>query len=595
MHALLLTQCLQTDFVKALAHDEPLPNLLHIGHRESNRLLGDDPAQGPVARFMAWAQASPADQLSILHIRDWHDPRDSKQAQHLQQFGTHCLASSAGAEFVFDIDPARGCVIDSTTLNDFEGTGLSDALLPFTSKLVRVGLIGVWTEAKILFLAYELATRYPSFQIAVCSALTASSSRSQHFLALQQLQRIVGVTVIDSIGEFAQFLSESASPQILPQTVHTIPVQIDQDIAMLAEDAQLTNYLFRDCTRLELKVLDGGFSGNLVAGVNSFDRHGHEQAPHVIKIGPRDLMAKERTAFEYIEAVLGNNAPAIADYADLQQRGAIKYRYASMGSGKATSFQKCYQSGLDDHFIRRYLDSVFNEQLGRFYRAAQVDHNNLTDYYQFNPAWAPSVRQRIEELLGECPNTEKLDVHGRTTCNVYHFYRDQLQQLPPVVGDFPFSFVHGDLNGANIIVDAKENVWLIDFFHTHRGHALKDFAKLENDLLHIYTPINDIEDFRAACSLTDALLEAGDRNSPLRQFEGPEHLVRAYRTICYLRELMQACTPHFGDQPDIQWCLARLRYAVHTLGFEESTKWQRKWALYAAGQYVRKWLAARSG
>jgi hypothetical protein len=154
-------------------------------------------------------------------------------------------------------------------------------------------------------------------------------------LALQQLQRIVGVSVIDSIGEFAQFLSDGTAPRLLNRTVHAVPLTIDQPTALQEEDAQLINYLFRDCQRIELKLLDGGFSGNLVAGVNSFDQHGHEQAPHVIKIGPRDLMARERTAFEHIESVLGNSAPAIADYADLQLRGAIKYRYATMGTGKA--------------------------------------------------------------------------------------------------------------------------------------------------------------------------------------------------------------------------------------------------------------------
>jgi thiamine kinase-like enzyme len=40
------------------------------------------------------------------------------------------------------------------------------------------------------------------------------------------------------------------------------------------------------------------------------------------------------------------------------------------------------------------------------------------------------------------------------------------------------SYVHGDLNGKNMILDAQNNVWLIDFFHTHRGHVLKDLLKI---------------------------------------------------------------------------------------------------------------------
>jgi hypothetical protein len=31
-----------------------------------------------------------------------------------------------------------------------------------------------------------------------------------------------------------------------------------------------------------------------------------------------------------------------------------------------------------------------------------------------------------------------------------------------------------------------------------------------------------------------------------------------------------------------QWLLPQLRYAVHTIGFDEPNKWQRVWALYTA-------------
>jgi nicotinamidase-related amidase len=112
---------------------------------------------------MAWAQPLATDKLGIIHIQDWHDPSDALQRTHLQQFGHHCVAGTRGAEFVFDRDAARGTVIDSTTLNDFEGAHLKETLQPFAFKATKVGLIGVWTEAKILFLAYELATRYPNF------------------------------------------------------------------------------------------------------------------------------------------------------------------------------------------------------------------------------------------------------------------------------------------------------------------------------------------------------------------------------------------------------------------------------------------------
>ena len=53
-HSILITQCLQNDFVAPLNAHEPLPNLLHVGWRESTRLLGEEPSMGPLANFMNW-------------------------------------------------------------------------------------------------------------------------------------------------------------------------------------------------------------------------------------------------------------------------------------------------------------------------------------------------------------------------------------------------------------------------------------------------------------------------------------------------------------------------------------------------------------
>ncbi|BFM07094.1 isochorismatase family protein [Halioxenophilus aromaticivorans] len=594
MTSLLITQCLQNDFVKPLKPGEPLPNMLHVGHEESRRLIGDNPESGPIKRFMSWATREPL--LSTIHIRDWHDPTDPIQANHLQQFGQHCIKDSEGAAFIFTPHgEANQTIINSTTLNDFEETALAETLQAYCEGTVRVGLIGVWTEAKILFLAYELSTRYPNFELAVCSALTASSSRSQHFLALQQLDRIVGVTVIDSIGEFVQFLGGEKTPTQHRNFNQSLKIHWDADINLDEETDQLIRYLFRDCQNINLKVLDGGFSGNLVAGVNSTDAHGHTQTPHVIKIGPRAEMAKERTAFEQIERVLGNNAPAIAEYADGETKGAIKYRYASMGSGKTRSLQQCFQTGESLEKLHSYLDTVFDQQLGRLYRAAITEKQNLLHYYCFDSQWADSVKHKIRALIGNCPDSGPLTLPGGTKApNLYQFYKEGLGQLPLMVGDYPFAFVHGDLNGANVIIDERDNVWLIDFFHTHRGHVLKDFAKLENDLLYIYTQIKSDEELQQAFRFTDFLM---DQSNPLelpeslpKEFAGTA-FEKAYASVRHIREkarqIMQDCGSHVGKQ----WLISQLRYAVHTIGFDEPNERQRVWALYSACQLTDSVMA----
>src|SRR5438045_9385854 len=96
--SLLITQCLQNDFVQPLNKYDPLPNALHVGYRESLRLVGEKPNEGPVNTLMEWAYLSPKEDLKIIHIRDWHDAADPKQQDHLRQFGMHCLKNTRGAD-----------------------------------------------------------------------------------------------------------------------------------------------------------------------------------------------------------------------------------------------------------------------------------------------------------------------------------------------------------------------------------------------------------------------------------------------------------------------------------------------------------------
>lgn len=589
--ALLMTQCLQNDFVKPLAPHEALPNLLHIGYAEALRLMGENPQFGPVSRVIDWAYAQPDDSLRVIHIRDWHDPLDFRQFNHMIQFGSHCEMDTPGAAFAFSEPPTEKKIeiVNTLTLNDFHETNLASLLDSYQGQKMRVGLMGVWTEAKIMFLSYELSTRYPEFEIGICSALTASSSRAQHFIALEQLEKLLGVKVFASVAEFIRFLGGDTTSIPLTGWVDARhPVLVLDSLPALEEtDSKLLRYLFRDSRVVKLHRLDGGFSGNEVLGSQSSDLHGHKQVPHVVKIGWNHMIGRERTAFEQIESVLGNNAPRLMDFVELGERGAIKYRYASMGGGFSTTFQKLYAQGLSEQKISQILDTVFHEQLGRLYTAASFEKCNLLEYYQFSAQWAPNIRRRVESLGGATTGAEIEVLPGKFTPNVVMFYEQDLEKLKPYHrGDSCYmSFVHGDLNGANIILDSQENVWLIDFFHTHRGHVLRDLIKLENDLLYIFTELQDETDLAQALHLSDILCRIQDLRAPLPMLEETgltlPALQRAYRVLKQLRSYYPELI-HLDRDP-LQLFVGQLRYAVHTLSFNESTPLQKKWALYTAG------------
>ena len=229
--------------------------------------MGDDPAEGPVARFLAWALAQPDDRLRVVHIRDWHDPADPSQRGHLELFGPHCIRGTDGAAFAFPSSPTMGkqvIIVDGDALDDFLHSDLGPQLARIVATPgTRLGVVGVWTEAKVTFLAYELRARYPDARIGVCAALTAGSSRAQHFAALDQLQRLLGVEVFASLAAFSRFLGgDDAELPLPPRGPAGLTLELDASGPPLTdEDRALVSYLFRDCKTARLRRLAAGSRG----------------------------------------------------------------------------------------------------------------------------------------------------------------------------------------------------------------------------------------------------------------------------------------------------------------------------------------------
>ncbi len=149
------------------------------------------------------------------------------------------------------------------------------------------------------------------------------------------------------------------------------------------------------------------------------------------------------------------------------------------------------------------------------------------------------------------------------------------------------AYLHGDLNGANVIIDAQDNVWLIDFFHTHRGHVIKDLIKFENDLTYIFTKIENREEFNEACEFIDSILNVDDlwEVLPPRKFKHAQ-FNKAYTFVKQLRSYYPDLI-HTDRSPQ-QLFVGLLRYSVHTLSFDECNDWQKKLALYASGVLAEK-------
>jgi nicotinamidase-related amidase len=215
--AVLLTQCLQRDFVDL---EPPSPNRLHIGQRMVRRMRGLDNGADRLADFLNAAYNAPGhDNLTIVNIRDWHDQNDPAQADELAFFGPHCLADTPGAQFVDglqeraltgDVQP-----IDSIYINDFVETNLLRVLDQITGGHVdrwRFGIIGVYTSIKVELDVILLRTQLhvPTGQIAVCGNLCGDAYLDRHYAALDKMGTVYGAQIF-STGDATQSAQEIAA------------------------------------------------------------------------------------------------------------------------------------------------------------------------------------------------------------------------------------------------------------------------------------------------------------------------------------------------------------------------------------------------
>jgi nicotinamidase-related amidase/thiamine kinase-like enzyme len=650
VYTIFITQSFQNDFCSVLNENEPLPSTLHIGHKEARRILGDNPAEGPMIQLLLHAKKQQPRNTTIIHIRDYHDDKDSHQKAHLERFGPHCIKGSKGSAFVwgdFQLQENE-FIVDGTGLNDFEHTNLKEILeaakVKAKGRPIRVGVVGVWTDAKIYFTIYELKTRMNFEQVATCSALTASFSRSKHFNALEQIQSLLETHVFDSVAEYANWLFPDKSNTFEYMVKPTFFAEIQDKVSLLSEDKKIMGMLFRNSTRVSIdKLLTGGFSGARVLLVTGYDAEGHEQGPFVIKLGPRDAIAQERINFEKVEPILGNYAPALLSFAESETRGGIKFAFASH-EGNTISFKSLYSlpNEAQDQ-INKILKKIFGQVLARFYTRCREERFDLLAKYEFDgKGWGlgaggsdsiPHIKKRImdsmialEELIAKTKREksgekQSNDLHSSsddashgnvspraknsvdigdymmkpmlefvkskyTYKNVVFFMQDELEVLKRWSRDqsFMLSFVHGDLNLQNIMVDENHNIWLIDFFFTTKAHVWKDILKVENDIMYCETSLYDADQLEEALAITEAY-RVSDAVPQGFLAEKPEviktpHIVRAWNTVSTIRSLMKNID--IGSNDLLALHVTLLRYTLHTMTLGHLHINQKIWALASA-------------
>jgi hypothetical protein len=611
----------------------------NIGVDESQRLLDS------LTHFFGWVRVQRSPRLYVIHIVDQSDGAEKKSNDLILGLRRKPLLTRSENEAA-----SREHIVHTSDVNAFCNTNLhaliddifsSDKICESDRK--RIAVVGIHTESAIQFLMYELYSRFPFADLSICSALTATRYRSDNFNALEQIQKLFNVKLLSSLVDFKNFILpyDRVTPTLNEELMFDEEREsryLDQDIKsglnwniinedknkVSPVDKEIIYSLYRDSSEANLKKLTGGNTENWVFRVHSKDIFGNTQSTTVLKIGKRKKIVQERTNFERVEYILGNNAPRLIGVVEYEDRAGIKLSYASMLdegiNAKQNTFRSLYLEGLQIDKLMDILEKTFRNVLARFYAGATLERINLFKAYEFNgKGWnykiggtdnPQTIRRFVKEFFAPLQGAQAFntdDDHstpitgekitgaerylqfpgGLKLSNLLHFFE---KNLPWIKTESYLSrthhyvaYQHGDLHGGNIILDHAQNVWLIDFEYTERTHILKDIAKIENDILYEYTPINDVETLKQALIITKELLSVSDLGKPL-----PENLPgvtdaglqKAWQLVVFLRNIVKGIVR--DDRSSFQIEVALLRYSLFSVSLSTLSPLQKAWALASA-------------
>lgn len=361
-------------------------------------------------------------------------------------------------------------------------------------------------------------------------------------------------------------------------------------------DQALIQRLFPHSQEVRLTPLTGGYSGAVVLQAQSWGVGGTLQRASVVKVGSEGKLQPEVENFErYVREYVGNTA-ALLNVTQRGRRMALRWAYASFIGERVQTLAEYAETGAA---LVPVIEELFSSRstLGLLLSTPRR-HTDYALYREYS--WTPRDWQRIlqttHDLLDgdafqpylpfmDTPTPNPLAALVRW-CDPETSSGTRAQ----ATFDVPIATIHGDLNSRNILIDERGAIFVIDFAHAGPGHLLRDFARLETELLLVLDQPTDESGIQARVQQAHTLLCADGRPcSTLREllsvrpgsYENADGRVAA---IFALRRQAHDLAGPWLSTPAAAYLVALLHATLDTLRYAQCAPPTKRTALLIASR-----------
>lgn len=347
--------------------------------------------------------------------------------------------------------------------------------------------------------------------------------------------------------------------------------------------------LYQDCRSVTMTPLPGGFMSSTFKAV-AYDRDGRRTLPSVVKIGPTELTRREQQANrDYVLPFILNNGTTVLGDAQHGDWAGLRYNFVGV-NGPDTRLTWLY-----DHYLNRpvpeamsLFEQLFTRVLKPWY--AQPKWEQVFLFRDHTPLRLfPTLIETAEQLFGVSADDPEFDCPelGTRLPNPFRFLKHDYPRRASESRLWYTAVCHGDLNLRNVLVDERDNLYVIDFSETHVRNAVSDFGRLEPVLKFEMTRVETDDDLRRMLEFEEALtsVKALDEPPPLR-YTGSDPLVpRAHAGVTLLRRCADRATLFERDL--VPYWLAVLEWTYSTVCYRQLSPRQKRYAACSAALICR--------